>query len=128
MQAASTLSPEPMQVRLDSVSVWVCVGVWVWVCEACTALHSLRAEQGKKKSKPQAKAQTKPKPTKPISADNADADDCNASPLSAQVRCSIPQESEDEESEDEHAAEVSEQWVVRPAGLSLQCGPRPCAG
>ena len=81
-----------MQVRLDSVcvSVWVCVGGWVGVCEACTALHSLRAEQGKKKSKPQAKAQTKPKPTKPISADNADADDCNASPLSAQVRCSIP--------------------------------------
>ena len=61
MQAASTLSPEPMQVRLDSVcvSVWVCVGGWVCVCEACTALHSLRAEQGKKKSKPQAKAQTK---------------------------------------------------------------------
>ena len=41
------------------MSVWVCAWVWVWVCEACTALHSLRAEQGKKTSKPPAKAQTK---------------------------------------------------------------------
>jgi hypothetical protein len=65
------------------------VGVWVWVCEACTALHSLRAEQGKKKSKPQAKAQTKAKPKKPMSDDDADADDFNESPPSAQVRRSI---------------------------------------